>query len=650
MCREVPDPALRAALRKAQSEMVVPAYTAFVQKHPRLEKATRYTAEDLTDCLSKIFRQLVERAKAAVSMGAAIGKASEHLTVAGEAETRAAAARLAFAEHAMLQWNRSPGADTGIWDADGNFTNSGLLAAVDEVLLLAKEDSSSSFPVRRHLDGAVALATSRMVEECLRVRVWDAAQLRFAVDRLALASSGASAMAFPSGAGDRTNSTSTGGGTSSSDGSQPRRVSLSWSVPEEIAALVDAEFLDEQLHLICPAGVSVLHEIAQRVVRADGTKEFLRAFANAPCDVLDRFLSILRVECSGRTTEVVIKRWSAVTKILEKAVPAMRRQLHAQPPGAFDSFRDEYLSTIAETRVLVLLQFADDFTTLTSHEKLVHILSMYDALSDAAPGLLLLFTGARKQLVTERTQDILTKLAGVIRTMVNGLMAKIQSDYSRTSSPVDGGVHPLTRYVTTRVEQELAPHRTVLGLILATSGDVNGAAERVTTFAGLVDELIEALERNLEKISALIFADAGDSAHLFLANNISFVLSRTDVASLLGDEWVTRRRSKLERHAASYVEVSWRPVVACLETSGKPARALAKFNAAFKEAHGSQVCSEVPDPAFRASLRKAVAEKVVPPYVAFLKKNPKLEKSVRYSADNLAESLADLFEGEATNA
>ncbi|GJM92265.1 hypothetical protein PR202_ga08716 [Eleusine coracana subsp. coracana] len=592
-------------------------------------------------------------------MGAAMGKAAEHL--AGAAETRAAAARLAFAEHAMLQWNRSPGADTGIWDADGNFTNSCLLAAVDELLLLAKEDPS--FAARRHLDGSVALAVSRMVEELLRVRVWNAAQLRFAVDRLALASSGASAMAFHSAAGNRTNSTSTGGGTSSastgreldaSDGSQqPRRVSLSWSVvPEEIAALVDGEFLDEQVDLICPAGVSVLHEIAQRVVRADGTKEFLRAFANAPCDVLDSFLSILRVECSGRTTEVVIKRWSAVTKIIEKAVPAMRRQLHAQPPGAFDSFRDEYLSTIAETRVLVLLQFADDFTTLTSHEKLVHILSMYDALSDAAPGLLLLFTGARKQLVSDRTQDILAKLAGVVRTMVNGLVAKTRRSDDSSSShaqSASGGVHLLTRLAVARVEQ-LAPHRAALDLILGDAGN----ASAVASFGGLVAELIEGLERGLEEKSELLISAGGGSAHLFLANNMRFVLTRaadSDVASLLGDEWVARRRSKLERHVASYVEACWVPVIACLETgSGKPARALAKFNAAFKEAHGSQVCREVPDTGLRVVLRKAVAEKVVPPYVAFLKKNPKLETSVRYSADNLAESLADLFEGEATNA
>ncbi|RLN24375.1 exocyst complex component EXO70A1-like [Panicum miliaceum] len=94
--------------------------------------------------------------------------------------------------------------------------------------------------------------------------------------------------------------------------------------------------------------------------------------------------------------------------------------------------------------------------------------------------------------------------------------------------------------------------------------------------------------------------------------------------SLLEDEWAARRRGRLEQHAASYLEASWGPVAACLEAAagggGKPARALAKFNAAFEKAHGGQACREVPDPALRAAMRKAVPGMVVPAYSAFLEK------------------------------
>jgi len=198
----------------------------------------------------------------------------------------------------------------------------------------------------------------------------------------------------------------------------------------------------------------------------------------------------------------------------------------------------------------------------------------------------------------------------------------------------------------------LAPHRVALDLILANAGEDErgapagederkapaGGAEGVTSFGGLVSELIAGMERNLEEKPVLACAGGSPSRHLFLANNTSFVLSRAadaGVASLLGGEWAERRRGRLEQHAASYLEASWAPVVACLAAAaggggGKPARALAKFSAAFEKARGSQAGREVPDPALRAALREAVSEMVVPAYRAFLEKHPKLGKSVRW--------------------
>lgn len=578
-------------------------------------------------------------------MGAAVGKPAFGVAVAPKTQ---AEERLALAEHALLQWTRSPGADSGIWDAGASYTNRGLLAAVDEVLLLAAENP---FPLpeaasaRRRLDSAVGAAASRMVEEFLRVRVWNASLLRGAVHRLSLASTNQSRLIFPS-AGKKDSSAGTGGVVDASDGSRSRASS---SVPHEVAALLDAEVWDD-LDLICPAGVSVLHEIALRVVRAGCTEVLFRAFANAPCDVLDSFLSILRVECSQQTTEAVIKRWTTVTEIIGKAMVAMRRQLYAQNPGAFDGFRDEYLLAIAENRILILLDFANGFTSITSHEKLVYMLGMYEALTDAAPSFLLLLSGARKEAISERTQGILTKLAGAVRIMVSGAIAKIQGDSLFPHTPsAAGGVHPLTRDAMTCVEL-LARHRTTLDLILA------GADER-GSLAGVVSDLIAGLERNLQRRFAVACADAGGSRHLFLANNISFVLSRVadddGVASLLGDAWAARRRSRVEQHVASYAASSWGPVVALLDTTacgrGKSAKVLAEFNAAFNRSRDSEMCREVPDPVLRAVLRNAVSEMVVPAYCAFLQKQPKLGKSARYTADDLVELLSELFEGESTD-
>lgn len=372
---------------------------------------------------------------------------------------------------------------------------------------------------------------------------------------------------------------------------------------------------------------------------------------------------ILQLECSLETdqisfedaewwtTEDMIKRWILTTKLVGKALVVMQRQLHAQSCGAFDRFKNEYFLAMAKQNIFILLKFADGFTSTQSPEKLIYVLEMYEALSNAVPGLLLLFSGQHMELISRQVGVILTKLARALRIMIGGLITKIRADCSQTHSVAhDVGVHPLTRYAMNCIEL-LSPHRDALDLILANGGRgaPAGGAESVTSLGSLVPVLITCLQRNLDDKSALCGAEG--LQQLFLANNASFVLKcavDADVKSLLGDEWAARLQSRIEQHVANYLEASWAPVVASLENVGrKPAKVLAKFSSAFEKAYSSQVCCEVPHPALRAALRKAASEMVVPAYNAYLEKHPRLEKSVRYKADKLAESLSELFEGEA---
>ncbi|PAN26994.1 hypothetical protein PAHAL_5G052600 [Panicum hallii] len=603
-------------------------------------------------------------------MGAAVAKALE---VIADAPGTLAEARLAVAAHAVL---RSPGADADIWDAEATCVNRSLLSAVDEILQLKETHAfPTASPARRRMDGALGVAMSRLIDEFLLLRVWDASQLegkdglRVAVEKLSvsLAPGGSGVWpAFPTGG-----TTSTGElSVTTTDELRASGRSLSSWPDNALTTSVDGTFSDD-LHLICPASLPVLHEIATRVIRAGYTKELLQTFTNAPCHVLDRFLSILQLDrpflAANRinfedaewwTAEDMVKRWILATKLVGKALAVMQRQLMAQKCGAFDRFKDDYFMAIAKQSILVLLKFADGFTSTRSPEKLIYVLELYGALGSSAPGLLPLFTGKHGELITRQVPVVLAKLERALRAAIGGLIAKIRTDSSRAEGV---GVHPLARYAMTSVEL-LAPHRVALDLILANAGedergpDPAGGAEGATSFRSLVSELIFGMERNLEGKSALACAGGSPSHHLFLANNTGFVLTRAadaGVASLLGDEWAARRRGRLEQHAASYLEASWGPVVARLEAAvgggGKPGRALAKFNAAFEEAHGSQACREVPDPALRAAMRKAVSEMVVPAYSAFLQKHPKLGKSARYTADDVAESLSELFEGDAAD-
>ncbi|CAL4946068.1 unnamed protein product [Urochloa decumbens] len=599
-------------------------------------------------------------------MGAAVAKAKEDIAAA---PGTLAEARLAVAAHAVLHWDRSAGG----WDAEATCDNRSLLSAVDEILDLKETHAfPMASPARRRMDGALGVAMSRLMDEFLLLRVWDTSQLEgrhglhAAAERLLSVSIGPGGsgvcLAFPTGG-----STSTGELSVNTTGElRASSTSLS-SWPDVLGVFVDGEF-SEDLDLICPASLPpVLHEIALRVIRAGYTNELLQTFAKAPCDVVDRFLSILQLDwpffAANRvdfedaewwTAEDMVKRWTLATKLVGKALVVMQRQLQAQKCGAFDSFKDDYFMAIAKQAILVLLKFADGFTSTRSPEKLIYVLELYETLSNSAPSLLPLFTGHHAELISRQVPLVLAKLARASRAAAGGLVAMIRTGCSQqaASEALGVGVHPLARHAMACVEL-LAPHRSTMDLILANGGGApDGGAEGVTSFGSLVSELVAGLERNLEEK----YAGGSPWRHLFLANNVGFVLSRAadaGVASLLGDEWVARRRSRLEQHAVCYVRASWGPVVACLETAavggGKPARALAKFNAAFEKAHAGNVCSEVPDPALRAALRKAVSEMVVPAYSAFLQKHPRLGKSVRCTADDLAESLSELFEGDASD-
>ena len=211
-------------------------------------------------------------------MGAAVAKALEGIA---DAPGTLAEARLAVAANAVL---RSPGADAVIWDAEATCVNRSLLSAIDEILQLKETHAfPTASPARRRMDGALGVAMSRLMDEFLLLRVWDASQqegkdgLRVAAEKLSvsLAPGGNGVWpAFP-----------TGGTTSTGE--------LSVSPPGELRAsgrsLSSWPDNAGDLHLICPASLPVLHEIATRVIRAGYTKELLQTFTKAPCHVLDRY-------------------------------------------------------------------------------------------------------------------------------------------------------------------------------------------------------------------------------------------------------------------------------------------------------------------------------------------------------------------------
>ncbi|XP_047095382.1 exocyst complex component EXO70B2-like [Lolium rigidum] len=548
-----------------------------------------------------------------ILMGAAAGKDVGDFT--SSAGTTRAEDRLAVAEHVIVEFGRrrmSGDRNTlGIWDAQATCTNKSLLAAVDEIVFLKE---MQAFPMAtaagRRMDGALRAAMSHLMEELLSLRVWEGSQLEgrrglcFAIEKLSISMTMTAGVSSPAlvfltdsstASTVRTNtgevSFSTIDELCTSGGSQP-------AGPDDF---LDGKFPGE-LDLICPGSLSVLHDISLRVIRAGYTKELLQTFTIAPCDVLDRFLSILQVGCSLETNEAIsyenaewwtaedmIRRWILATKLVGKALVAMQMQLYAQSNGAFDRFKDEYLMAIAKRSTFILLRFADGFTSTHSVEKLIYVLEMYEVLGSAVPSLIQVFTGQRKELISRQVEVVLAKLARALKVMVSSLITKIRTGISSgthtTTRGVGAGIHPLTRYTMAYVES-LAPHCGALDLIFKSKSGGTCSAEGIDSFDDLVSELITSLETNLEEISALRGTQGGGMQHLFLANNTSYVLQHA--ASLLrGDKWVARCQGRVMQHMTDYIEASWAPVVACLEATGtgKPTvKILAKFNSTLEKA------------------------------------------------------------------
>lgn len=223
------------------------------------------------------------------------------------------------------------------------------------------------------------------------------------------------------------------------------------------------------------------------------------------------------------------------------------------------------------------------------------------------------------------------------------------------------GVDEITEYLTKYIKL-LLEHSSLLSVILA-----NGKSEQavrplqggtgMATLDDAVAVLMSCLETAIEKKSRLY--PAADGAHwLFLVNNAHDILKQvesSDMKSLLGDDWILKRREQLEDYISRYIDIAWAHILSWLEV--KPTRipfcfnrpalpTLSRFNLEFERAYSTQKAWKVEDPQLRKRMRGAVSEKVVPTYRLFLEKHRRRPpKYIKYTPEEIEEQLSELYEG-----
>jgi hypothetical protein len=106
---------------------------------------------------------------------------------------------------------------------------------------------------------------------------------------------------------------------------------------------------------------------------------------------------------------------------------------------------------------------------------------------------------------------------------------------------------------------------------------------------------------------------------------------------------------KIDRYIESYLQVSWAPMLKCLNnpklncfTKSSP---LPKFESKFQTTYAAQKFWKVPDPQLRKRLRETIIDKVVSGFTKYLEDNNRITRGVTVTPQELEEMLQELFEG-----
>ncbi|OEL31075.1 hypothetical protein BAE44_0007906 [Dichanthelium oligosanthes] len=167
---------------------------------------------------------------------------------------------------------------------------------------------------------------------------------------------------------------------------------------------------------------------------------------------------------------------------------------------------------------------------------------------------------------------------------------------------------------------------------------------RADSCAVLIVEMIFGLQEKLARVSQS-FPDQS-LRFLFLLNNTYFVWQQLHTTSNL-EPYMPALTRKIDDHMQRYLQMSWIPVLSCLQDPtplclGRYSP-LAKFQSEFQKTYTAQKLWKVPDPELRRRLRKAIIETVISAFTRYLEDNK--ITTPRVTQLELEDMLQDLFEG-----
>lgn len=423
-----------------------------------------------------------------------------------------------------------------------------------------------------------------------------------------------------------------------------------------------------------------LKDIADCMISSGYARECVTIYKLIRKSIIDEALYYLGVEklshqqmqkMDWNVLEQKIKQWLQAVKIAVKTLFCGERLLCDIVFSSSEKIAESCFTEISRDAALRLFSFPEAFgkcKKILSPEKMFRALDLFEAISDLWPEIESVFSHDSVAAVRVEAEAALVKVGEAVRIMLAQFEAAIQKDSSKR--PPGGGVHPLTRYVMNYLVF-LADYSGPFSVIVA---DWSVAAQTPLpqayfsspTSALADDPCVEAITTRLAWLTLVLLCKLDGKAvmyndvalsYLFLANNLNYVVSKvrnSKLGLLMGPEWISQNRLKVNKYLANYERMGWSQVISSLPEDPtadiSPEECFERFNSSFEEAYRKQISWVIPDPKLRDDVKLSLAKRIVPIYRGFYRKHRDnyargfgVESIVKYAPEDLNNYVSDLF-------
>lgn len=431
-----------------------------------------------------------------------------------------------------------------------------------------------------------------------------------------------------------------------------------------------------------PSGtINDLHEIAKRMVAAGFGKECSHVYSSCRREFLEESLSRLGLQKLS-IDEVHKMPWSDIEEEIERWVKASNVALRILFPSerrlcdrvffGLSSAADLSFMEVCRGSTIQLLNFADAVAIGSrSPERLFKVLDVFEALRELLPEFHSVFSDQYCLVLGNEAVTIWKRLGEAIRGILMELENLIRRDPAKAAVP-GGGLHPMTRYVMNYLRAACRSFKTLEQVfdenVVPPSklGDDRGGSS--TSLSVQMAWIMELFESNLEA-KAKIYKDPALSS-VFMMNNGRYIgqkVKDSELASLLGDDWIRKHTARIRQWHVSFQRSSWNKVLGVLKldnnslapnVAAKTMKDKIKlFNTCFEEICEAQSGWVAYNDQMREDLRMSIMKLLLPAYQSFigrLRNVPELGKHVarhiKYSAEEIEARINGLFQGNAVSA